>query len=94
MGLLDLTIHLLNFVTPALALALVLPLGARLLVAKVVGAKGWWVQIAINFAAGVAVLLVGLWWWGRDGKMATYAALVVVLATCQWVLSRGWRRCS
>ena len=29
--------------------------------------------------------------WGRDGKMLTYAALVVACATCQWVLVRGWR---
>ena len=38
-----------------------------------------------------AVLLAGLWWFGRDAKMATYAALVVVMALCQWVFSRGWR---
>jgi hypothetical protein len=23
--------------------------------------------------------------------MATYAALVIVVATCQWILSRAWR---
>jgi hypothetical protein len=37
------------------------------------------------------VLLVGLWWWGVDGKMATYAALVGVVASCQWLFSRAWR---
>jgi zinc transporter ZupT len=92
MGLLDLTMHLLNFVAPALALALVLPLGARLLVSKAASAQSWLAQFAIDFAAGVAVLLGGLWWWGRDGKMATYTALVVVVASCQWALSRSWRR--
>jgi branched-subunit amino acid transport protein len=92
MGLLDWTMHLLNFVAPALALALVLPLGARLLVSKAASAQSWLAQIAIDFIAGVAVLLGGLWWWGRDGKMATYCALVVVMASCQWALSRSWRR--
>lgn len=92
MGLLDLTMHLLNFVAPALALALVLPLGARLLISKAASAQSWLAQFAIDFAAGVAVLLSGLWWWGRDGKMATYATLVVVVASCQLALSRSWRR--
>jgi hypothetical protein len=40
---------------------------------------------------GALVLLAGLWWFGRDAKMATYTALVLVMALCQWVLSRGWR---
>ena len=38
-----------------------------------------------------AVLAAGLVLWGRDGKMLTYAALVVACATCQWVLVRGWK---
>ena len=37
------------------------------------------------------VLAAGLVLWGRDGKMLTYAALVVACATCQWVLVRGWK---
>jgi len=92
MGLIDLFNHLLNFVAPALALALVLPLGARLLGLKAGAAHGWRAQVAINFVVGVLVLLASLWWWGRDGKMATYAALVLAVATCQWVLAVGWKR--
>jgi hypothetical protein len=34
---------------------------------------------------------VGLWFFGRDGKMASYAALLVVAATSQWIGGRGWR---
>ena len=92
MGFIDLSMHFINFVAPALVLALVLPLLGRVLLGKASVTRAWWVQVAINFAAGVAVLLAGLWWWGRDGKMATYAALVVVVASCQWALARGWRR--
>lgn len=88
MGFLDLTTHLFNLLTPALALALLLPLGARMVMPKNAAAPRWWTQIAINLVVGSMVLVLGLWWWGRDGKMATYAALVVTVATCQWVLSR------
>ena len=45
-------------------------------------------------AAAVAVLLVlvaGLVFFGHDGKMLTYAAMVVVAATCQWVLLGAWK---
>ena len=48
-------------------------------------------QAAINSAVGVLVLLVGLWFFGRDGKMATYAALVTLVALSQWATGRQWR---
>jgi hypothetical protein len=36
----------------------------------------------------VLVLLAGLVWFGRDGKLATYAAMVALQGTlCAW-----WRR--
>ena len=93
---LDALIHLLNFAAPALALALSLPLLARLAtrfsVGKQAASLGWLAQAAINFVAGLAVLAAGLWFFGRDGKMATYAALVLVLTSTQWVMGRGWRR--
>ena len=92
MSLLDILLHLLNFSAPALVLALLLPLVSRFFIKKQVPALAWWAQAAINFIVGVAALLVGLWLWRRDGKMAAYALLVLALATCQWLLSRGWRR--
>jgi hypothetical protein len=49
------------------------------------------VQAAINFTAGVAVLAVGLRYFGVDGKMATYAGLVAAVATAQWLSSRAWK---
>ena len=83
--------HLLNFLAPALFLSPGLASVARLMQGKVPQALSWWAQVAINFMVGSAVLMAGLWWFGRDGKIATYAALVVLMALCQWVLSRGWR---
>lgn len=93
---LDALIHLLNFTAPALALALSLPLLARFLNRfsdrKRAASLNLLAQAAINFVAGVAVLAAGLWFFGRDGKMATYAALMLVLASTQWGMGRGWRR--
>ena len=48
-------------------------------------------RLGILFGVGVAVLVAGLVVLGRDGKMLTYAALVLACATCQWFLVRGWR---
>lgn len=92
MNLLDIATHLVNFAAPALGLALLLPLAARFLGFTASFGLAWWLQAAIHFVVGLAVLLASLWWWGRDGKMAAYAALALAVATSQWVLSRGWRR--
>lgn len=89
MGPLDLLIHLLNFAAPAAFLALLLALAGWIFAAKRPPAPTLLVHVAILFVAGVAVLGGGLWYFGRDGKMATYAALVVVAATVQWLLGRN-----
>jgi hypothetical protein len=41
--------------------------------------------------AGLAALAAGLWYFGRDGKMAAYAALVLAVASAQWLVARAWR---
>lgn len=92
MNLLDILLHLLNFVAPALALAVLLPLLSRLFTKRQALLLPWWGQMLLNFLVGVAALLATLWLLGRDGKMAGYAALVLAVATSQWVLVRGWRR--
>jgi hypothetical protein len=47
--------------------------------------------VLCHAAAGAAVLVLGLLLQGQDGRMATYAALVLVSATLEWALHRGWR---
>lgn len=84
--------HLFNFALPALALPLLLWLPARLLLGRPAGAPRWWVQWLVQAAVGAAVLAGGLALFGRDGKMLTYAALVLACASGQWLLLRGWRR--
>jgi hypothetical protein len=90
MGPLDLLPHLLGFMAPAFFLALALPTAARWLLRRP-APMAWWLQVAVVFAAGLLVLGAGLWWFGRDGKMATYAALVAVAASVQWLAMRAWR---
>jgi hypothetical protein len=92
MGPTDLVLHLLSFLAPALGLGLLLALAGPLLLPGQASFRRWWAQAAINSIAGGLVLAAGLWWWGVDGKMATYAALVVVIATCQWLFGGAWRR--
>jgi hypothetical protein len=88
---LDFLLHGLGFAAPAFAVALLLAWLGRWLLPKGSARPGWWASLAINFIAGLAVLAAGLWYFGRDGKMATYAALVVVVATTQWLSGRAWR---
>ena len=85
--------HLLSFAAPALAVAVLVTLAARLVLPPPRGAarRRWWVPLGLLFLVGLGVLAAGLWVFGRDGKMASYAALVLVLATLQWVVGRGWR---
>ena len=91
MGLPDFLNHLLNFIAPALWVALVVTLVARLFIKKQTKAFLFFGSVAINFIVGWLVLMVGLWFFGRDGKMLTYAAMTLFCATSQWVLQRGWR---
>lgn len=91
MGPFDVFLHLLGFVAPAFALAAILVLAGPLLVRRPRRPVPWWVQLAINSMVGVAVLALGLWHFGVDGKMATYAALVFAAAVAQWVGGGGWR---
>ena len=91
MGPLAFIIHAFSFAAPARVLALLVPAAARVVLPRGAPRLGWLASFAINFVAGLVVLGAGLWFFGRDGKMATYAALVVVVATCQWLSGRGWR---
>ena len=80
--------HLLNFVAPALALAIFMPVFARLTAGGKASNCSFSLQSGVNFVACVAVLMAGLWLGGRDGKMLTYAAMVLVCASAQWAMRR------
>lgn len=90
-----LTNHLLNLIAPAAALAVLLVLLSRVWrlffqsKGKVAQAFNAW--IAIIFIVNVTVLLAGLVVFGHDGKMATYAAMVLAAALALTVLQRKKR---
>ena len=84
MGLWSLLIHLANFMLPALAVGFLLALLAPWFSGKRPVARAIAVQGALNTVAGLATLVGGLLVFGNDGKMATYAALVLAVGTAQW----------
>lgn len=88
MSLFALIDHLLGFIAPALGVALGVTLAGRWMGRR--GAMPWRRTLVHTFI-GTLVLLAGLVLFGRDGKMATYAALVVAIATSEWLLERSWR---
>jgi len=91
MGFFDALFHLSGFAAPALVLGLLMPLAARWVLPRPAAAR-YRVQAGVVFAAGLAALTAGLMVFGRDGKMASYAGLVLAAATAQWMLARAWRK--
>ncbi len=91
MAFFDFVFHALNFAAPAAVVALLMVLAGRILEKKVAKTPVWQAQAAINFIVCMTVLLLGLWFFGHDGKMATYAVLVLACACSQWLMSRGWQ---
>ena len=91
-----LTNHLLNLVAPAAALAALMVLFGWLArcfsASKVPMARSFIGQIAIIFIVNVGVLVTGLVVLGHDGKMLTYAAMVLAAAVCQLLMLRAGQR--
>ena len=84
--------HLLNFAAPALALALGVTLGGHFFIKKRPLAPAIPTQFTINLIVSAVVLVLGLLLLGRDGKIASYAAMALACATSQWLMARGWQR--
>ncbi len=52
----------------------------------------WYHMASVNALLGILVLALGVVLLGQDGRMGTYAVLVLAMGTCQWLMSGGWRR--
>lgn len=86
LGPLDAIWHLLNLFGPAAGLALIAPALAKLLWRKELAGAGWGRLIGGVFAVCAVVTLAGLVVFGHDGKMLTYAAMVLACALALWWL--------
>ena len=84
MGPLDALWHVGNLFLPALALGALAAALAKLVWRRDLAGVAWQRLAGPACAACAAVVLAGLALWGRDGKMATYAAMVAVCALTLW----------
>jgi hypothetical protein len=92
MDALDRLWHVLGLLAPAFWVAVLSASGWALVTVRTggLGWRRWRWMTAVGTLAGVAVVVGGLGWFGRDGKMATYAALCVAVALAQWAVVQ-WR---
>jgi len=89
MGPLDAVWHLANLFLPALALGALAAALAKLLWWRELAGVRWRRLAGPACAATAAVTLAGLLLFGRDGRMLTYAAMVVACALTLWWRSFG-----
>ena len=92
MGVLDGLWHLLNFFAPAVAVGALAASLTKLMWWRELQSVPWRRLAAWAVAASSLVLVAGLAWTGRDGKMATYGAMVVGCAFSLWWVAFGPKR--
>lgn len=85
MSFLDALYHLINFVLPAVFVG-----GALALWGRRYGKKNVRQMWLINSAVGIVAMTLGLILFGVDGKMLSYALLVLACSLSQSLL--GWRK--
>jgi hypothetical protein len=83
-GLLDAIWHILNLLAPAVGTGVLAASLAKLFWRSELKTVAWLRLCAIAVCAAAAVLIGGLVLLGHDGRMATYAAMVVVIAFSLW----------
>lgn len=76
--------HLSNFFGPAVGLGLFSALIAKLLWWRELSGAGWLRLWAWSSGMAALVCVGGLWWFGHDGQMATYAAMVAAGTLGLW----------
>ena len=84
MGPLDALNHLLNLFLPALGLGTLASAATKLLWRRELAAVAWRRLAVPACVTSAGLVLGGLVLFGRDGKMATYGAMVVVCAFTLW----------
>jgi hypothetical protein len=84
LGPLDALWHLLNFFAPAVGVGVIASALAKLLWRRDLKAVAWRRLSAWAIGAGALASVAGLVVFTRDGKMTTYAAMVVACALGLW----------
>lgn len=92
MGPLDALWHLLNLVAPAVGTGVVASLIAKLLWRRELKGASWLRLSLWASGASSLALLAGLLVFGRDGKMASYGAMLLACASSLGALAFGLRR--
>jgi hypothetical protein len=82
---LDLFWHLANFVLPAIAVGALTAALCKLFWRRSLARASWFTLAWQASAAGLAVLVAGLVITGHDGRMITWAGLVLVCAVVPWL---------
>jgi hypothetical protein len=89
MGLLDALWHLLAFFAPAVGVGVLAALAAKALWRRELAPVHWRRLAGLAAAAGALASIGGLLLFGRDGRIATYALLVLASALALWWVGFG-----
>ena len=84
MGLLDALWHLINLFAPALGLGLISALFAKLIWRRALASQRWQRLAFWAFGSASVAWLGGLFFFGRDGNMTSYAAMGSACALSLW----------
>ncbi len=84
MGVLDVVWHLLNFLAPAVGLGVLSAALAKLVWRRDLRTVTWLRLALWSNAAAILALVGGLVVLGRDGKIASYAVMVLASALTLW----------
>ena len=85
----DIVWHVLNLLAPALGVAALAALLARLLMRRSFATIGWARLLGWPTSAALVASIAGLAMYGRDGRIETYVALV--LAVALGLAAAAWR---
>jgi hypothetical protein len=89
MGPLDAVWHLVNLFLPSLMLGAMASALAKLVWRRQLAGVRWRRLAGASAAAAAVVVLLGLVVFGRDGRMATYAGMVLATAGALWWFGFG-----
>lgn len=84
--------HIMNFFAPAVVVGLLAPMLAKLLWRRSLKGVSWARLSRWTTGWSAVTLIAGLVFFGRDGKMATYGAMVLGCGMTLWWVGFGPRR--